>query len=280
MVRRSLLFSPGDEREMLYGAPDAGPDTVVFDLEDAVAPDAKARARETVRGVLTDDSFDPACEVCVRVNPGAAGRADVEAVAAAPRLDAVMLPKVERAADVAALADRLAAAGRDLPVLALVESARGVLAARAIAAVEATDALCFGAEDLAADLGAVRTPEGTEIAHARRHVVLAARAENVAPVDTVYTDYADLDGLREEARAARTLGYGGKMAIHPEQVAVVNEAFSPDSDQVEWAERVLAARDEAAADGRGVFVVDGEMIDAPLVKRAERIVTRHRATED
>jgi len=129
----------------------------------------------------------------------------------------------------------------------------------------------FGAEDLAGDIGATRTAGGSEVAHARQHVVLAARAAGVTPIDTPYLDFSDADGLRDETRAAIGLGYDGKLAIHPAQVPVINEAYAPDADAVAWAKRVMDARDDA--DG-GVFVVDGEMVDAPLVKQAERILAR------
>jgi citrate lyase subunit beta/citryl-CoA lyase len=281
MVRRSVLFTPGDRPEMLRKAPGAGADVVVFDLEDAVAPERKDEARDAVHEVLSDPAFDPDCEVCVRVNPtGVAADADLEGIDGGVRLDSVMLPKAASADDVADLAALLVERGFNVPVLALVETAAGVLHAESIAASEATDALLFGAEDLSADLGATRTAEGTEVLYAREHVVLAASAAGVDAIDTVYTDIEDTDGLAEETRFAAGLGYDGKMAIHPAQVAPINDAFTPGQDDVEWAERVLAARDEAAAEGRGVFRVDDEMIDAPLVARAERIVARAEAADE
>jgi citrate lyase subunit beta/citryl-CoA lyase len=277
MARRSVLFSPGDRPEMLRKAPGPGADVVVFDLEDAVAPERTDKARESVRAVLTDADFDPECEVCVRVNPVGAGAGDdVEGalVEASEGFDSVMLPKTASGGDVDTLARLLAEQGLGVPVLALVESARGVLNAADIADAEATDALVFGAEDLSADIGATRTAEGTEVLHAREHVVLAASAAEVDAIDTVYTDIEDIDGLAAETRFAAQLGYDGKMAIHPAQVAPINDAFTPDAADVEWAERVLAAKQEADAEGRGVFRVDGEMVDAPLVAQAERIVER------
>ena len=153
-------------------------------------------------------------------------------------------------------------------------AAAGVLAAPEIAAADPVVALCLGAEDLAADLGAARTPRGTEVSHARGRVLLAARAAGVTAIDTVFTDTGDAAGLRAATARARDLGYDGKMAIHPAQVPVINAAFTPDPEQVAWAERVLAARAEAEREDRGVFAVDGEMIDAPLIARAERIVAR------
>ncbi|MCO8268470.1 aldolase/citrate lyase family protein, partial [Haloferax sp. AB510] len=125
-----------------------------------------------------------------------------------------------------------------------------------------------------ADVGATRSDEGTEVLYAREHVVVAAAAAGVDAIDTLHVDYQDEAGLREDAAFGRRLGYDGKLAIHPAQVPVINEAFSPDDEDVAWAKKVLRARDEAASEGRGVFGVDGEMIDAPLVKQAENILDR------
>jgi len=284
MARRSLLFSPGDRPELMRKAPATGADVICFDLEDAVAPGRKDEARAAVRGVLVDPDFDPDAEVCVRLT-ATAPAADLDALVGATGdgsddpdsslgLDAVMLPKVEDADRVERVAALCADRGLDPAVFALVETASGVLSAASIAAAAATSAVAFGAEDLAADVGATRTDEGTEVLYAREHVVLAASAADVDALDTVYTDFSDAEGLREETAFALTLGYDGKLAIHPSQIDPINEAFTPDAEEVEWAARVLDARDEADRADRGVFSVDGEMIDAPLIAQAERIVER------
>jgi citrate lyase subunit beta/citryl-CoA lyase len=280
MVRRSVLFSPGDRPEMLRKATETDADVVVFDLEDAVAPERKDEGREAIRAALNDDGFETDAEVCVRVN------ADRDAIGddldgvlggdAAP--DSLMLPKAESAEAVRSLRYDLAEYGADdLPVLAVVETARGVLRAEAIADADPTDAVLFGAEDLAAEVGATRTRGGEEVLYARERVVLAAAAAGVDAVDTLFTDVADVDGLREDAAFARQLGYDGKMAVHPDQVGPINDAYTPGEERVEWARKVLAARDEAAAEGRGVFRVDDEMIDAPLVAQAEGVLELARA---
>ena len=156
---------------------------------------------------------------------------------------------------------------------------QGVLSARGIAAADPVAAVAFGAEDLSADIGASRTDGGEEVSYARQHVVLAASAAGVDAIDTPCLDLDRTDRVAEEAAFARQLGYDGKMAIHPEQVGVINRAFTPDADEVEWASKVLAAAETAAESGRGVFRVDGEMVDAPLIERAETIVERHRAAD-
>lgn len=272
MARRSVLFSPGDRPDMLRKAGGSGADVIVFDLEDAVAPPAKEAAREAVAEVLADTTFDPACEVFVRVNDLPTAREDVAAIldedAAAP--DGLVLPKVEKADDIEALSAAVTSEGVELPVFALIETATGVLRAESIGAAPATDALVFGAEDLAASLGATRTAEGTEVLYAREHVVLAARATGVDAIDTIYTDIDDRDSLRAETEFALQLGYDGKLAIHPAQIEPIHEAFTPDADRLRWARRVL----EASETEHGVFEIDGRMIDAPLVAQAERIVER------
>jgi citrate lyase subunit beta/citryl-CoA lyase len=275
MARRSLLFSPGDRLEMMRKAPSVDADVLVFDLEDAVAPSKKAEAREMVREALSE--VDPAAELLVRVNAGETAREDLAVVRDGDGdVDGVMLPKATGAADVDAVADYLAETGGARPVFPIVESAAGVLAAPDIAAAEATAGVCFGAEDLAADLGARRTKAGEEVLYARQRTLVAARAGGASAFDTVFADIEDLEGLREDAIYARQLGYDGKLAIHPAQVSVINDAFTPDAEDVEWARRVLDAVADADGDV-GAVRVDDEMIDGPLVAQAERI--RERAGE-
>ena len=279
MARRSVLFSPGDEPELMRKAPGTDADTVVFDLEDAVAPDRKPTARAAINEVLTDPAFDPDCEVCVRFNadPETAAEDAAAVLEGDGRIDAAMAPKVGAAADVERLHEELEANGRDLPVIALCESAAGVLNAEGIAGADPVDAIAFGAEDLAADIGATRTEAGTEVSHARQHVVLAAGAAGVDAIDTLVTDIGATERLAEETAFARGLGYDGKMAIHPGQVGVINEAFTPDPEDVGWARKIIEAAETA---DRGVFRVDDEMIDAPLIARAETIIDRHDAATD
>ena len=280
MARRSLLFSPGDRPEMMRKGPDSGADVVIFDLEDAVAPDRKAEGREAVAAVLSDPEFDPDCEVCVRVNadPTVADE-DARVALSGNRVDSVMLPKAESAADAETLAGILEERGVDAPLIAICESAAGVLHAEAIAASDPVDALAFGAEDFSADVGATRTTDGTEVLYAREHVVLAAAAAGVDAIDTLHTDIDDAEGLAEETAFVLELGFDGKICIHPSQVPVVNEAFTPGAERIEWARRVLEAAEEAERAGRGVFRVDGEMVDAPLIGQAEQVRERALAAD-
>lgn len=279
MARRSILFSPGDQETLLRKAPESGADVIVFDLEDAVAPSAKQAARNTVTDVLAE--IDPDCECCIRINPlDSGGKADIESLAGIPTVDSLMIPKVSGPEPIAAVREQLDANDLDRPLLALLESAAGILAAPDVAQAPGVDALLFGAEDLSADIGATRTAEGTEVVYARQRVVLAASAEGIDAIDTLVTDFEDDDQLRADTQRGIEFGFDGKLAIHPRQVAVINEAFTPSPEEREWAERVLEAQAEADAAGRGVFAVDGEMIDAPLIAQAERIIERSNAAKE
>ena len=254
MVRRSVLFSPGDQPELLRKAPSSGADVVVFDLEDAVVPEKKATARDCVADAVANAVAERTtdCEVCVRINPlEGGGRTDLQAFSSPP--DSVMLPKVTDKTDVSMLADALSEHGFEIPILALLETASGVLNATEIAAVSETDAVLFGAEDLSADIGATRTESGMEVLVARQHVVLAAANADVDAIDTLVTDFRDTERLKDDTERAREWGFDGKMAIHPAQVPVINDAFTPTAEEIEWAERVMAAHEQAQTEGRGVL---------------------------
>ncbi len=281
---RSVLFVPGNKPRMLEKARALQADAVILDLEDAVPPGEKAAARAIVRQALKSGPYGP--QVILRVNALSTGlvEADLEG-AFALGVDAVCLPKADTPADVDLLGSLLAALEqeRGLPVgavgiLLMVETALGVLNAYGMAVAGAehggrrVQALCLGGEDLAWDLGAVRTKEGTEIAYARAHLVLAARAAGAAAIDTVYTDLADPDGLLVEARQARQLGYSGKLLVHPAQIEPVHQAFAPSEEEVAHAQRVLDAFEAAGARGEGVISLDGQMIDAPVVARAREVL--------
>jgi len=219
-------------------------------------PDRKDVARETVRDAVADLDVD--CELVVRVNPidhGATLDLDVVLQRRAP--DSVMLPKTSGPDEVRMLFRKLRNRNAPLPVIALVESAEGVLGATDIATAAPTSALVFGAEDLAGNIGATRSAQGSELSYARQHVVLAGRAAGVDLIDTHYPRYEDHEGLRDDARRGCHLGYDGKLAIHPAQIDVIHDAFRPDPERVEWARTIMTAKRDADAEDRGVFVVEG-----------------------
>ncbi|MBX7434850.1 CoA ester lyase [Mycobacterium sp. Y57] len=254
------LFCPADRPERFAKAA-AAADVVILDLEDGVA----AKDRPAARQAVIDTPLDPARTV-VRVNPSDTPdhQLDLEALARTP-YSTVMLAKTEAPEQVSALAPR--------QVVVLIETPLAALRVAELAGVDNTFALFWGAEDLFAVLGgtANRYPDGSyrEVArHVRSQTLLAAKAYGRLAFDSVYLDIKDLDGLRAEADDAVAVGFDVKVAIHPTQVAVVRAAYAPTDDQVDWARRVL----DTARRERGVFAFEGIMVDAPVLRRAERIV--------
>ncbi|BCX02435.1 MAG: citrate lyase [Candidatus Roseilinea sp.] len=284
-LRRSLLFMPGDSTRKIEKAAQLDADSVVMDLEDAVAPANKALARQTTCAALQTMDFGRR-ERLVRLNAWQTPFfADDVAETIAGRPDGYVIPKVNSAADLAAARDFIAAQARrhgieagTIALLAIIETAKGVLNLREIAQLgPPLQALIFGADDLAADIGAVRTPSSIEVLYARSAVVIAAAANGLQAIDIVFFDLNDLAGLEEECRFGRQLGYTGKMVIHPRQLEVVNRTFAPSPEEIARAQRIVqAARDQAAA-GLGAFALDGRMVDGPIIKQAENVLARARA---
>lgn len=256
----SLLFVPASRPERIAKALAAGADAVIVDLEDAVAPGEKDAARAALAAAL-----DAARPVMLRVNAAATPwfPADLELLAH-PGIAAVVLPKAEHAEDVAVV--HRAAGGK--PVLPLIESALGFEQRQALAHADGVQRLIFGHIDFQADMGMRATED--ELLPFRTALVLASRLADIAPpIDGVTTVLDDADLLRSDALRARRLGFGGKLCIHPRQVAVVNQCFTPDANEVAWARRVVAAN---AAAGGAAVAVDGKMVDKPVVLRAQAIL--------
>lgn len=280
MRLRSLLFVPGDRPDRFAKAAATGADALIFDLEDSVAPARKAYAREAIAERLAGRADGPA--LLVRVNPldSDAFGADLAALAGGMAPDAVMLPKAEGADSIAEATSRLSALGLGgvplLPIATETPAAMFTLGSyRQVAA--SLIGLTWGAEDLPAAIGAAASREDDgrytppyEVA--RAFTLFAAAAAGVSPIDTVYPAIRDLDGLgRYAARAARD-GFTGMMAIHPDQVAPINQAFTPSADAVAHARAIIAAF--AASPGAGALQLDGKMIDAPHLKQAQRLLAR------
>jgi citrate lyase subunit beta / citryl-CoA lyase len=271
---RSALFVPGHRPDMLAKVARSRPDAVIVDLEDAVAPAAKGEARDTATAALA--AARPGAEwVLLRLNGVGTPwyEADVAAAAAAiearhsdgsPWLDGVVLPKYEHPGELAALRAALPA---DVLVVAGLESALGVADARPLLA-ERPDAAYFGAEDYIADLGGRRTPDGTEVLYARSQVCLAARLAGVSALDQVVVAVHDAEAFRADAEQARALGFPGKICLHPIQVAIAHEVFTPSAAELEHAQAVLEAADA------GVGLVDGQMVDAVHVTMAHAVLAR------
>jgi citrate lyase subunit beta / citryl-CoA lyase len=263
---RSLLFAPGSDERKLVGSLGAGADAVIWDLEDGVLPNEKAASRRRVAELLADDA-PPAVLRLARINAHGTEEqaADLEALAGLS-LDGIVLPKATSAA-VAAL---------DLgatPLLALVESAVGLRDAVGMAESGRVAALLFGGLDLAAELRLEPLPDAQELLSYRAHVVLATALGRLAgPFDSPFVHVRDTDGLRDDCRRARALGFRGKTCIHPAQIPVVHEAFAPTTAELAWAQDVVDTFDAAGPGGTGVVLVDGQMVDRPVVDRARRLL--------
>lgn len=269
----NILFTPGTRPDRIMKAIQSGAcDVVVADLEDAVAPDEKAAARRMVQDALL--TRGPA-KRAVRINawPSKWAAEDLQVLASQP--DYIVVPKVETAADLTELA-----AIAETPIIAILETAKGVLHASEIAAHEAVHAIALGAEDLAADAGMQRSASNWEMQTHRANVALAAAAHGKTAIDMITADFKDDERFNRECGEARALGFRGKMCIHPSQAALATKAFSPSQEELEWANRVLAAVEESGVQEGGVVVVDGAMVDVPVIRQARRIVTARQIALD
>jgi citrate lyase subunit beta/citryl-CoA lyase len=273
--RRSVLYMPGSNARALEKGRTLAVDALILDLEDAVAPAAKEEARRLVLAAIAAGGYGPR-EIVVRVNgPGTPWGADDLSAAARSGADAVLLPKVESAAEVRAAEHAVEAAGAPaaLRLWCMIETPRGVLAAPEIAAASPRLAcLVMGTSDLVKDLRARHTSGRAEVMVALGTVVLAARANGLAALDGVHLDLADGAGFEAACRQGRDLGFDGKTLVHPSTVEAANRAFAPDAAEIAAARRVIAAHAEAQAAGKGVVVVDGRLVEALHVEEARRVV--------
>ena len=279
-MRRSMLFLPGNAPKMIINGNYLGSDAVIFDLEDAVAPDQKDAARLLVRNVLGALEFDRV-ETIVRINSidTPYWKKDLEAIVPC-RPNIIMLPKTGQAKDVevvdeyiAVLEGRLGMESGTVRLMPLIETALGIENAYFIAAARPrVVALFLGAEDLTADLRCKRTKEGREIDYARSRMVNAARAAGVDVYDTPFTDVNDDEGIVADATYAKSLGFTGKASISPRHITAINTVFSPTKADIAYAYEVMDAIAEAKAQGKGAIALRGKMIDAPIVARAQQTI--------
>jgi citrate lyase subunit beta/citryl-CoA lyase len=277
-LRRSRLYLPGDQPKLSLNAGLHRPDGVILDLEDSVHPDHKAGARLVVRNLLRTIDFMGA-ERMVRINPLPLGLEDVDALAP-EAVDVILVPKVEDP-ETLKLVDERIHAGTDRPVwlMPILETAIGIERAFEIAsAVDSNVALTIGLEDYTADLGVVKTADGAESLYARMRLVNAARAAGLQPIDSVFGDVADEEGLRAWAGRSRGLGFEGMGCVHPRQIKPIHEAFAPSADELSRALRIVAAFEEAEERGLGVVSLGSKMIDPPVVRRAIHTVDVARRT--
>ncbi len=273
-LRRSVLYVPASNDRAMVKAAGLAADVILLDLEDAVAPDVKLTARVAAVAAVGDGRFGDR-EVAIRVNglDTPWGTDDLLAVAASDA-DAVVLPKIDSPADID-VAVRLLAAANAAPALAvwpMIETPAGFLDCRAIAAHPRVAALVIGTNDLAFALRADISVDRSALVPHLAHALLAARATGTVIIDGAHTRIGDDEGLRDECRQGRAMGFDGKTVTHPSQIAIVNETWSPSVDEVERARGVVAAFDAAVADGSGVAVVDGRLIENLHAAEARRTI--------
>jgi len=276
-MRRTALFIPGNNPGMLQNAGILGADSVILDLEDAVSLTEKDSARILVREAIKNVDFC-GTEVLVRINPltGPYGESDIDTIGRV-KPDALLVPKADedqiRTAD-----ERLSKIEREqgfesgsIKLIPLVESAYGIEKVYdIIRSSSRCIAVLFGGEDYTADMGVKRTKEGQEIEYARNRVAVACKSCGMDSFDTPFTDVEDTSGLKADTLKARNLGYTGKAAINPRQVTVIHGAYAPEKAEIRHAQRVMEAMEDAEREGKGVFSLDGKMVDAPIISRARQ----------
>jgi len=283
--RRALLYVPGDDRHKIEKAAALGADCVCLDIEDGVAFNRKTEARRVIADFLTTMNFGRS-ERLVRINPVGSGMEWDDLAAVLPsHPDGIVIPKVQSADQVRQVAERIAIEEKvkgwpedGIVLLCLIESARGVVNLKEIAGSDPSlQALIFGAEDLAGDIGAVRTLPGWEIFYARSAVVTHAAAYGLQAIDMVWMDLHNVDGMRAECLQGAQMAYSGKQIIHPNQVEPAHTAFAPSDEAIAQAKRVVEAAAQNQEAGKGAFALDGRMIDMPVVKTAEWVLARAKA---
>lgn len=286
-VRRALLFMPGDSRRKIEKGAGMDVDSIIMDLEDAIALTQKDVARASVASALAEVDFGRS-EALVRINqiiPGWIYKQDIDATVGAHPAGYV-LPKIEEASQIQHISDILTTAEAkhgfsfgSIKLLAIIETAKGIVNLKEIAnSDKRLQTLIFGAEDLAGDIGAVRSKDGYEVFYARSAVVTYAKAFGLQAIDTVFIDLtADAETLKTETEYIRNMGYTGKLAIHPKQVAPIQEVFTPSDAEIESAKKLIDAFNANQDAGTGVFEYEGKMIDMPMIRAALGILERAKA---
>ena len=275
--RFSRLYLPGNSPGMFLNAGLHSPDGIILDLEDSVAPDRKDEARILVRNALRAVNFYGA-ERMVRINQGQRGFEDLD-VLIPHNVHLVLIPKCEDADTVRSVDNRIReikqreGQAETVFLMPIIESARGVENAREIAtAAESVVALAIGLEDYTADLGVQRTKEGRESLYARNRIIVASKASGIQPIDSVFSDVGDMEGLLENVLASKAMGFEGMGCIHPRQIAVIREGFSPSPEEMDRAKKIVIAYRDAIEKGLGVVALGTKMIDPPVVARAEKTI--------
>lgn len=275
--RFSRLYLPGNTPSMMLNAGIHQPNGLILDLEDAVAPEKKHEARFMVRNALRSLNFYGA-ERMVRINQGERGLEDLEFVIP-HHVNLILVPKVEEAQQLISVQQKIDelknrnGIKHAIWLMPIIESAKGVMNAYSIAqATNTVSSMAIGLEDYTADLGIKRTQEATESFFARNTVAIASVAAGIQPIDSVYSDVSDMEGLAANVKASKSLGFVGMGCIHPRQVRVIHENFAPDAVEIDKAKKIYRAFLDAKEKGLGVVSLGTKMIDAPVVKRAEKLI--------
>lgn len=270
---RSVLYIPGSKERALEKAQGLAADAIIFDLEDAVAHDEKIHARALLKQTLETADYGPRIRI-VRVNGMDTewGRDDVAAFVGS-KADVILIPKVSSAADVQAVADLIP----DVPLWAMMETALGMLNAAEIAAHPRLTGMVMGTNDLAKELGSRFRPDRLALQTGLGLCLLAARAHGLTIVDGVYNAFKDDEGLRAECDQGRDMGFDGKTLIHPAQLEIANEVFSPSTAEIDLANRQIAAFEEAERQGLGVAVVDGKIVENLHIVTARQTLAKAEA---
>ncbi len=283
-LRRTMMFVPGSNAGMMRDATLYGADSIMFDLEDSVSLNEKDSARTLVHFALKTFDYH-SVETVVRINSlETVGKLDIEAMVLAG-IDVIRLPKTENAQDILDVEAEIQKVeeANDIEVgttrmMAAIESPGGVLNAREIAqSSKRLVGIALGAEDYVTSMKTTRSPEGIELLFARSSILHAAREAEIAAIDTVYSDVDNEEGLRAEVEHIKQLGFDGKSVINPRQIPVVNDIYAPTAEEIQNAKEVIWAIEEAEARGSGVVALDGQMIDKPIVERAERVIAMAKA---
>ena len=283
-IRRALLYMPGDSRPKIEKAISLKVDAICMDMEDGTAHNRKEKAREVIAEALQELDFGHS-EKLIRINGIGTGleRDDLD-LTLLHHPDGVVVPKVESVNQLEWLDAQLEAMElaqgwelQSLRVLAVIESALGIINLKEIAIHPRLDALIFGAEDYAASIGATRTKNGMEVLFARSQVVMYAKANDLQAIDVVFVNFKDTVNLKIDALLGAQMGFTGKQIIHPNQISPVQEAFSPSDAEIDYAQRLLAAFEAAEAEGAGAIDFEGKMIDMPLVISARQVIERAKA---
>jgi len=273
--RRSALYMPGANARALEKGRDVPADILIMDLEDGVAPETKEEARQRIARMVGEGGYGRR-ELAVRINGAGTEwhEGDIAAIATSG-VNAIALPKVDDADAVQAVVALMEKAGApaDMQIWCMIETARGVLNANAIAAAHPrVGTLMIGSADLTKDLRALQTPDRLPLVTSIQLVILAARANGLTVLDAPFFDLSDDDGFLASCRQGREFGFDGKTLLHPKTIAGANAAFGPSEDEIAWAHRITEAHEAALAEGKGVILVDGQLIEGLHVAEAQRLV--------